>query len=251
MGVCGTAARGGSPYLPRTRGGTARLEVDVMTAAGLVIFDCDGVLIDSETIAARIHTQALGALGHAYTAADMRRFVGVSSRDMLRIIEEETGRRVPEDYGTRTREALWAAYHGELAAVPHVAEAVDAMGLLVCVASSSSPESLRLSLDLVGLYERFAPHVFSATQVARGKPAPDLFLFAAGQMGVPPSRCLVVEDSVAGVTGARAAGMTVLGFTGASHCGPGHGTALAQAGATAVFDDMRRLPGLVGQHRRG
>ena len=181
----------------------------------------------------------------------MRRFVGVSGRDMVRIIEEESGRPLPEDYGASTRQALWAAYHLELAAVPHVTEAIEALDEAVCVASSSSPESLRLSLGLVGLYERFAPHVFSATQVARGKPAPDLFLFAAGQMGVPPSRCLVVEDSVAGVTGARAAGMTILGFTGASHCAPGHGTALAQAGATAVFDDMRRLPGLVGQHRRG
>ena len=227
------------------------LEVDAMTAAGLVIFDCDGVLIDSETIAARVHAEALEALGYAYTTDDMRRFVGVSGRDMCRIIEEESARPLPEDYGVSTRETLWAAYHGELAAVPHVAEAVDALGLPVCVASSSSPESLRLSLGLVHLYERFAPHIFSATQVARGKPAPDLFLFAARQMGVPPSRCLVVEDSAAGVTGARAAGMTVLGFTGASHCGPGHGTALAQAGAAAVFDDMRRLPGLVGQHRRG
>jgi HAD superfamily hydrolase (TIGR01509 family) len=227
------------------------LAMNAMTAAGLVIFDCDGVLIDSETIAARVHAEALEALGYAYTTDDMRRFVGVSGRDMCRIIEEESGRPLPEDYGVSTRETLWLAYHQELAAVPHVAEAIDALDEAVCVASSSSPESLRLSLGLVGLYERFAPHVFSATQVARGKPAPDLFLFAARQMGVPPSRCLVVEDSVAGVTGARAAGMTVLGFTGASHCGPGHGTALAQAGATAVFDDMRRLPGLVGQHRRG
>jgi HAD superfamily hydrolase (TIGR01509 family) len=222
-----------------------------MTAAGLVIFDCDGVLIDSETIAARIHAEALGALGFGYTTDDMQRFVGVSGRDMLRIIEEESGRPLPADYGARTREALWAAYPKELAAVPYVAEAIDALGLPVCVASSSSPESLRLSLGLVGLYDRFAPHVFSASQVARGKPAPDLFLLAAERMGVVPSRCLVVEDSVAGVTGARAAGMTVLGFTGASHCGPDHGAALTQAGAAAVFNDMRRLPGLVAQHRRG
>ena len=222
-----------------------------MTAAGLVIFDCDGVLIDSETIAARIHAEALGALGHAYTTEDMRRFVGVSGRDMVRIIEEESGRPLPEDYGASTCKALWAAYATELAAVPHVGQAIATLDEAVCVASSSSPESLRLSLGLVGLYERFAPHIFSATQVARAKPAPDLFLFAAGQMGVPPSRCLVIEDSIAGVRGARAAGMTVLGFTGASHCGPGHGTALAQAGAAAVFDDMRRLPGLLGQHRRG
>jgi HAD superfamily hydrolase (TIGR01509 family) len=223
-----------------------------MTANALVIFDCDGVLIDSETIAARIHAEALGALGHGYTTADVvRRFVGVSSRDMLRTIEEETGGPLPRDYGASTRAALWAAYDTELAAVPHVAEAIDALDRLVCVASSSSPDSLRLSLGLVGLYERFAPNIFSATQVARGKPAPDLFLFAAAQMNVAASNCVVVEDSLPGVKGAAAAGMTVLGFTGASHCGPGHAEALMREGATAVFDDMRRLPALVAEHRRG
>jgi HAD superfamily hydrolase (TIGR01509 family) len=222
-----------------------------MSADGLVIFDCDGVLIDSETIAARIHAEALGALGHGYTTADVvRRFVGVSSRDMLRIIEEETGRPLPQDYGASTRAALWAAYDTELAAVPHVADVIEALDLPVCVASSSSPDSLRLGLGLVGLYERFAPHIFSATQVARGKPAPDLFLFAANRMGVAPSRCVVVEDSLAGVKGATAAGMTVLGFTGASHCGPGHADALTREGARAVFDDMRHLPALVADHRR-
>jgi HAD superfamily hydrolase (TIGR01509 family) len=223
-----------------------------MTANALVIFDCDGVLIDSETIAARIHAEALGALGHDYTTADVvRRFVGVSSRDMLRTIEEETGGPLPRDYGASTRRALWAAYDTELAAVPHVAEAIDALDRRVCVASSSSPDSLRLSLRLVGLYERFAPNIFSATQVARGKPAPDLFLFAAEQMRVAASNCVVVEDSIPGVKGAAAAGMTVLGFTGASHCGPGHAEALMREGATAVFDDMRRLPALVAEHRRG
>lgn len=134
---------------------------------------------------------------------------------------------------------------------PHVADAIGALELPVCVASSSSPESLRLSLGLVGLYERLALHIFSVTQVVRGKPAPDLFLFAAREMGVAPHRCVVVEDSLAGVKGAITAGMTVLGFTGASHCGPGHAAALAREGATVVFDDMRRLPTLVAQARRG
>ena len=92
-----------------------------------------------------------------------------------------------------------------------------------------------------------APHIFSATQVERGKPAPDLFLFAAGQMQVSPERCLVIEDSVPGITGARAAGMTVLGFHGGSHCRPGHADTLRAAGAAVTFDDMRQLPGLIGQ----
>jgi HAD superfamily hydrolase (TIGR01509 family) len=218
-----------------------------MTA--LVIFDCDGVLIDSESIGARVHAEALAALGHPYTADDMiRRFVGVSSRDMRRILEDETGAPLPEDYGARTREALVRLYETELRAIPHVAEAIDAIGLRACVASSTSPETLRLSLGLVGLYERFAPNIFSATQVARGKPAPDLFLFAAERMGAPAARCLVVEDSIAGVRAAVAARMIVLGFTGASHCRPGHGDVLLREGASVVFDDMRQLPALVGAH---
>jgi HAD superfamily hydrolase (TIGR01509 family) len=218
-----------------------------MTA--VVIFDCDGVLIDSESIGARVHGEALAALGYAYTPEDMiRRFVGVSSRDMRRIIEEETGAPLPDDYGARTREALGRLYATELRAIPHVAEAIDVIGLPACVASSTSPDTLRLSLGLVGLYERFAPNVFSATQVPRGKPAPDLFLFAAERMGAPAARCLVVEDSIAGVRAAVAARMTVLGFTGASHCRPGHGDVLLREGASVVFDDMRQLPALLGAH---
>src|SRR4051794_20248853 len=221
-------------------------------AAGiaLIIFDCDGVLIDSETIAARVHSDALAALGHAYTPADViRRFVGVSSRDMRRILEDETGAPLPDDYGARTREALATLYATDLRAVPHVADAIDAIGLPACVASSTSPDTLRLSLGLVGLYDRFAPNIFSATQVARGKPAPDLFLFAATRMAAAPARCLVIEDSIAGVRAAVAAKMRVVGFTGASHCRPGHADALLAEGALATLDDMRRLPALVAELR--
>jgi beta-phosphoglucomutase-like phosphatase (HAD superfamily) len=106
---------------------------------------------------------------------------------------------------------------------------------------------MRVSLGRVGLYDRFAPNIFSATQVRNGKPAPDLFLFAAEQMKCAPARCLVIEDSVPGVTGALAAGMTVLGFHGGSHCRPGHAYTLRAAGAIMTFDDMRRLPGLIGR----
>ena len=110
------------------------------------------------------------------------------------------------------------------------------------IASSGPPEKISASLNRVGLYERFAPHIFSAVQVRHGKPAPDLFLLAAEQMQTTPARCLVIEDSIAG---AVAAGMPVLGFHGGSHCRPGHGDSLRAAGATAVFDDMRQLPGLI------
>ena len=127
--------------------------------------------------------------------------------------------------------------------LPIVGEAIAAIGLPRCVASSGTPEKIRHGLTYAGLYDLLAPHIFSATQVKRGKPAPDLFLFAAEQMRAAPERCLVIEDSVPGVTGAVAAGMTVLGFHGGSHCRPGYGDTLRAAGAAATFDDMRELPG--------
>ena len=114
------------------------------------------------------------------------------------------------------------------------------------MASSGTPEKIRHGLTCAGLYDLLAPHIFSASQVKRGKPAPDLFLFAAGQMQAAPARCLVIEDSLAGIAAAVAAGMTVLGFHGGSHCRPGHGDRLRDAGAAAIFDDMRQLPGLIG-----
>jgi beta-phosphoglucomutase-like phosphatase (HAD superfamily) len=113
------------------------------------------------------------------------------------------------------------------------------------VASSSQPERLRHTLGVTGLWPHFEPYVFSATMVRNGKPAPDLFLYAAEKMGAVPRDCVVIEDSRAGVAAGRAAGMRVLGFTGASHCAPGHDARLREAGADAVFTDMRRLPELL------
>ena len=135
-------------------------------------------------------------------------------------------------------------------AIAHVADAIAAIDLPKCVASSGTPEKIRHGLDCAGLYDQLAPHIFSATQVKRGKPAPDLFLFAAEQMRAAPARCVVIEDSVPGVTGAVAAGMTVLGFHGGSHCRPGHAEKLRDAGAAVVFDDMRQLPELIAGGRQ-
>ena len=134
---------------------------------------------------------------------------------------------------------------GDLKAIAGVADAIAAIDLPKCVASSGVPEKIRHGLECAGLYELLSPHIFSAVQVARGKPAPDLFLYAAKEMGAAPERCLVIEDSVPGVTGAVAAGMTVLGFHGGSHCLPGHGEKLRDAGAALLFDDMRQLPDLI------
>ncbi|WP_298951087.1 HAD family hydrolase [uncultured Methylobacterium sp.] len=213
----------------------------------LVIFDCDGVLIDSEVLAAQVHAEALARLGCRIGAADLlRRFTGVPDREMIPVIERDWGRSLPPDYEEGVKATIAARYATDLRPIPHVRAVLDRIDRPVCVASSSSSEKLRLGLGLTGLHDRFAPHIFSASQVRRGKPAPDLFLFAAERMGgVAPARCLVIEDSVAGVTAARAAGMPVVGFTGAGHCGPDHAATLRAAGADRVVDDLRRLPALI------
>jgi HAD superfamily hydrolase (TIGR01509 family) len=212
----------------------------------LVIFDCDGVLIDSEIIACRVDAECLTEIGFPTTAAFIQeRFVGVSSRTMFEHLEKAHGRPLPGNFPDMLKQRLDTAFEHELEPIAGVADLLPALGIKVCVASSSQPERLRHTLGLTGLWPHFDPHVFSATMVRNGKPAPDLFLYAADRMGVAPRQCVVVEDSTAGVTAGVAAGMRVLGFTGGSHCGPDHGVRLRAAGADAVFDDMRQLPAML------
>jgi HAD superfamily hydrolase (TIGR01509 family) len=214
----------------------------------LVIFDCDGVLVDSELISCRAHSQMLTTHGYPITSDQvLERFLGVSDREARLIVEAELGRSLPVDFEAQVKAATLKFYEGDLRAIANVGEAIAAIDLKKCVASSGTPEKIHHGLTCAGLYDVLAPHIFSATQVKRGKPAPDLFLFAAERMDAQPERCLVIEDSIPGVTGAIAAGMTVLGFHGGSHCGPGHGDTLRAAGAAVIFDDMRQLPGLIGQ----
>jgi HAD superfamily hydrolase (TIGR01509 family) len=212
----------------------------------LVIFDCDGVLVDSELISCRAHSQTLARHGYAITEQQvLERFLGVSDREARLTIEAEIGRALPDDFEAQVKAATLQFYAGDLRAIANVGEAIAAIDLPKCVASSGTPEKIRHGLTCADLYDVLAPHIFSATQVKHGKPAPDLFLFAAEQMRTSPARCIVIEDSVAGVTGALAAGMRVLGFHGGSHCRPGHAEKLRAAGAAIIFDDMRQLPGLV------
>jgi HAD superfamily hydrolase (TIGR01509 family) len=212
----------------------------------LVIFDCDGVLVDSEVIACRVHADVLTGLGYPIDADGVRRrFVGRSLADAAREIEGELGRPLPADFEAALKAATFEAFATSLTAMPHIHAALDAIRGPVCVASSGTPEKIAHSLKLAGLQDRFASTIFSASQVARGKPFPDLFRFAAAAMGEEPSHCAVIEDSVAGVTGAVRAGMTVFGFTGGSHCGPGDDKRLKAAGAALVFDDMRQLPAIL------
>jgi HAD superfamily hydrolase (TIGR01509 family) len=214
----------------------------------LIIFDCDGVLVDSEVIACRAHAEVLTRHGYPISADQVfNRFLGRSLLQANLEVEAALGHSLPDDFHLQLQDELFRSFAMTLEAMPHIEETLDAIRQPVCVASSGSQERMRASLGGVGLYDRFAPNIFSATQVRNGKPAPDLFLFAAAQMAAPPQRCLVIEDSTAGVAGARAAGMTVLGFHGGSHCRPGYADALRAAGAAVTFDDMRQLPQLIGQ----
>jgi HAD superfamily hydrolase (TIGR01509 family) len=214
----------------------------------LIIFDCDGVLVDSEVISCRAHAETLTRHGYPITQDQvLKRFLGISDRETRLTVEAELGRSLPADFDMQIKQAALQRYADELGAIPHVGEAIAAIDLPRCVASSGTPQKIRHGLTCAGIYDLLSPHIFSATQVARGKPAPDLFLFAAQQMKAAPERCIVIEDSVPGVTGARAADMVVLGFHGGSHCTPEHAAMLRTAGAAVTFDDMRQLPGLVAR----
>jgi HAD superfamily hydrolase (TIGR01509 family) len=212
----------------------------------LIIFDCDGVLVDSEVISCRVHADVLTRHGYPITAEQVRqRFLGRSAHDATREIERELGRPLAETYELERQTMLLAELAATVEAIPHLHETLDTIGARTCVASSAAHEKIFTTLSRVGLYERFAPNIFSGTQVRFGKPAPDLFLFAAAQMQTPAARCLVIEDSVPGITGAVAAGMTALGFHGGSHCPAGTAETLRAAGAAATLDDMRQLPEMI------
>ena len=207
----------------------------------LVVFDCDGVLVDSERLAVRVDVQVLAALGWPLTEQDViERFVGRSHAFFVAEVEAHLGRRLPSDWEDEFQPLYRDAFAAHLAPVAGVIEALDRITLPTCVASSGTHEKMRYTLGLTGLYERFSGRIFSVEEVARGKPAPDLFLHAAKRMGVEPAACAVVEDSRHGVEAARAAGMLALGFAG------GLTPAERLRGPrTIVFSDMRELPGLL------
>jgi HAD superfamily hydrolase (TIGR01509 family) len=212
-----------------------------MMAFDLVIFDCDGVLIDSELLSVQADRECLAEDGIDLSAEEiLERYTGLSLAAMLDDLESRYGRPLP-DFARRHRERLRPLFEADLRPIPGVGAVLDLLACRVCVASSGTPERLRHALSLVGLLDRLQPHVFSASEVAHGKPAPDLFLLAADRMGVAPQRCVVIEDSVPGVAAAVAAGMIAIGFTGGSHCRPGDEARLAAAGAALVIDRMTEL----------
>jgi len=209
----------------------------------LVIFDCDGVLVDSEPISIAVLVEALAAAGVTMSEEEAHvRFLGRSLKSMSEILHDDYGLAIDAAFLDAMRKVLYERFRAELQAVDGVAETVDALGIAHCVASSSQPERIRLSLTVTGLLSRFEPNIFSASMVARGKPAPDLFLHASAAMGVAPEYCVVVEDSPAGIAAGKAAGMRVVAFTGGSHAKtPGHRETLLRLEPDALFDDMREL----------
>lgn len=222
-------------------------------ATELVIFDCDGVLVDSEPISLTVLVEALAAAGVAMSEAEAHdRFLGRSLKSMSEILHGEYGLAIDAAFLESMRKVLYQRFRAELQPIDGIAETVDGLDIAYCVASSSQPERIRLSLSVTGLIDRFEPNIFSATMVSRGKPAPDLFLHASASMGVEPARCVVVEDSPAGIEAAKSAGMRVVAFTGGSHARtPRHRETLLDLKPDALFDDMRDLLQFIRSEKAG
>ena len=217
----------------------------------LVIFDCDGVLIDSEVISARILIAQLGRVGvHVDFPYVQKHFLGRSWTKVAAEVRISYGLDLDSDFEDQYRSDLLEAFETELQAVHGVETVIGRLDAASCVATSSSPKRARRSLDLSGLSPFFGNRLFTASQVKNGKPAPDLFLFVAEAMGVAPSRCLVIEDSMPGIIAARAAGMPVWRFIGGSHL---HGLPrddLDQGGSLTVFDKWTQFFEMAPQLKR-
>lgn len=210
-----------------------------MSRFDLVIFDCDGVLVDSERLAVRTESQILTELGWPLSEAEViEQFVGRSSRYMQTVVEEQLGR--PVDWRGEFERRVREVCERELVPVDGVISALNEIAIPSCVASSSSHAMLDFKLGLTGLSDRFLGRIFSADDVAHGKPDPAVFLYAAASMNVEPNRCAVIEDSVSGVEAGVAAGMTVFAFSG----GVTSADQLEREGVV-LFDSMKRLPKLL------
>jgi phosphoglycolate phosphatase len=213
-----------------------------MSNLELVIFDCDGVLVDSEIIVNRVFAETLTEAGFAITFEEAtQKFVGQSLATCLNTIEQIFGRTVSTEWLELSKEREIAALKQELQAIAGIADVLKELSLPKCVASNSSPRHIDLVLGLTGLLEHFNGKLFSSHHVDRPKPFPDVYLHAASQMGYAPENCVVIEDSVAGVRAGHAAGMRVLGYAPSDRHSSSHHEALIAAGAKLVFDDMRQL----------
>lgn len=212
-----------------------------------LIFDCDGVLVDSEVIYIAAERALLAEIGLAYSReAYLSRFVGLSNPDYLATLKADfakalPGKPFPSDYGERLHASVWPQIEAELKPLGGVADVVREFEGRVAVASSSPLDRLRRKLTLTGLIPLFEPYIYSADHVEHGKPAPDLFLHAAEQLLVEPARCAVIEDSVNGIQAASAAGMFAIGFTGGGHADDGLADRLLASGARCVLSSHLEL----------
>ncbi len=208
----------------------------------LVIFDCNGVLVDSERIATTVASQEFMRAGFPLTPDIVARyFTGRRPADMFAEVEIAARRKLPANFAATVAAATLQRFRTELRATPHMAYALTWLRGPKCVASSSSLDRIRVILETTDLIRYFEPNLFSANDVPNGKPAPDLLLHVAAKTGTAPARCIVVEDSPVGVAAAAAAGMTPIGFVGGSHAGTHLGAHLIAAGARSVIADMRAL----------
>lgn len=206
----------------------------------LVIFDCDGVLVDSEPIANRVLSQMLNEIDVPISVKESaRRFIGRSLASCIETIEREFKVKITDEWVTELHRREFEAYEAALQPMPHISIALAQIPTAKCVASSGVHERVMRSLEITGLSPHFGESVFTAAQVERGKPAPDLFLLAAKAMGVSPKRCTVIEDSLPGIAAGRAAGMTVFGYVGTERA-----SVLCNAGAKP-YEDHRELPALL------
>ena len=213
---------------------------------GLVILDCDGVLVDSERISNRVFCSMLNELGLGVTLEDMfQHFVGLSMPQCVELMTDMLGKPPPHDFVETLRTRTEAALKEHVRPIAGVPGMLDRIKVPFCVASSGSHAKIRLTLGATGLLERFANRIYSVTDVSRPKPAPDIFLHAAQEMGVDPVHCVVIEDTPTGVRAGVAAGMHVLGFSAHTPA-----SRLKEAGAHAVFEEMRLLPKLLQEANR-
>ncbi len=213
----------------------------------LIIFDCDGVLVDSEPLSIQVLLETMASLGLPLTATECyQMFLGRSFASLKRTLRDRFRRELTDQHIEAMRQRLSELYREHLQPIDGIALALEQLTVPSCVASSSFPERISLSLDLTGLSWYFGDHVFSATMVQHGKPAPDLFLYAADRMGVAPQHCVVIEDSPAGIEAAHAASMRAFAFVGGSHAAPaGLRASIAPLGPAAIFDRMAELPALI------
>jgi HAD superfamily hydrolase (TIGR01509 family) len=208
----------------------------------LVIFDCNGVLVDSELIASAVLADAFASVGVTLTPGTIsRRFHGRRPADIFQAVEAAAGIKLPADFSAKVAEQTVQRVREELRPIPHAALALTWVRGPKAVASSSPFERIRASLEVTGLIGFFSQRLFSASRVLKGKPAPDLYLHAASRLQVEPADCIVVEDSAAGIKAAAAAGMTPIGFVGGSDAAGRLANDLGVAGARAVIADMRAL----------